>query len=229
MPRNGSKMVCLICSISFILFSFLAAVHFWCYYEPFYASEHRKLTLYGKSIADHIGISLDELDELTSFTLNYLNDKDASLDLQMKIKGQIREVFTQEEKQHMVDVQRLNLIANKLLLLSGAVTLVCLAYLIITKQPFSTLFYVYKRTMLTVLAVFAVLGIWVFIDFDSFWTLFHHIFFPGNELWILDLRKDVLIMIVPPEFFYHLVIRILFTFIALLIGGYLMLKRTGRA
>ena len=228
MPRKDYKMVCLICSLSFILFAFLGAVHFWCFHEPFYASEHRKLTLYGKSLPEHIGISIEELDELTSFTLDYLNDKNASLDRQMNIKGQMREVFTEDEKLHMVDVQKLNLIANKLLLISAIICLICIAFLLIKKQPFSILFNVYKKTMLTVLSVFAALGIWVFLDFDSFWTMFHHVFFPGNDLWILDLRKDILIMIVPPEFFYHLVIRILFTFIAILFTGFAVLSFLGR-
>ena len=122
MPKTSYKAICYLCSFCFILFALLASIHFWCFYEPFYASEHRSLTLYGKSIADHIGINETELDELTHFTLSYLNDKDASLDKQMIVKGQLREVFTDDEKLHMIDVRNLNLIANKLLIISGTLS-----------------------------------------------------------------------------------------------------------
>ncbi len=61
------------------------------------------------------------------------------------------------------------------------------------------------------------LGAWILIDFDGFWTYFHHVFFPGNDLWLLDLRSDILIMIVPPEFFNHLVVTIVITFVSLIL------------
>ncbi len=223
MPKTSSKPFCYLCSFSFILFALLASIHFWSFYEPFYASEHRSLTLYGKPIHEHIGIGLEELDELTHFTLSYLNDKDASLDKQMTVKGQLREVFTDDEKLHMIDVRNLNLTANCLMAVSGIVFALSLAYLLIRKYPLGDLFVAYKKVLLIVMTVFLVLGAWVFIDFDSFWTMFHHVFFPGNDLWILDLRKDILIMIVPPEFFFHLVSRIFFTFIGSLLLGYFVL------
>ena len=222
MPKTSFRIICYICSISFILFALLGSIHFWCFYEPFYASEHRSLTLYGKTIPEHIGISVEELDELTHFTRSYLNDKDASLDKQMTIKGKMCEVFTDDEKLHMIDVRNLNLIANKLLILSGIVFVMTLFYLLIRKYPLGELFAVYKKVLLIVLAVFLVLGAWVFIDFDSFWNFFHHIFFAANDLWILDLRRDILIMIVPPEFFNHLVITITVTFFVLLLSPVLL-------
>ena len=229
MPKTSSKLLRYVCCFSFILFALLGSIHFWSFYEPFYASEHRSLTLYGKPIPEHIGISIDELDELTHFTLSYLNDKDASLDKQMTVKGQLREVFTDDEKLHMVDVRRLNLTANFLLILSGILFALSLGYLIIKKYPMQDLFMTYKKVLLIILSVFLLLGAWVFIDFDSFWTMFHHVFFPGNDLWILDLRKDILIMIVPPEFFFHLVSRIFFTFIGSILLAYVLLRMNRRS
>ena len=83
-------------------------------------------------------------------------------------------------------------------------------------------------TSITVTVFLAVVGSWILIDFDSFWTFFHHIFFAGNDLWLLDLRKDVLIMIVPPDFFNHLVITIVITFIILLVIAYIILSYLSR-
>ena len=203
-------------SLCFILFALLGSIHFWCFNESFYKSEHRKLTLYGKSIADHIGISDEDLDDLTHFTLSYLNDPDASLDKQMNINGKMREVFTDDEKAHMVDVRNLNLIANKLLIISFVICVVLIGIMIFKKMSFAELFYVYKKVLIYVMIFIGALSIWIIIDFDSFWTFFHHIFFAGNDLWILDLRKDVLIMIVPPDFFNHLVLTIVISFVGLI-------------
>ena len=215
--KNYRNKLSSIVSLLLILFFLLSAVHFWCFHQPFYDSEHSKLTLYGKSIPEHIGISEDDLKDLTAFTLAYLNNKDASLDRQMIIKGELREVFTDDEKAHMIDVQRLNLTANVLLVLSFVIVSVYLFLYVRKKYPIDELYLSYKRVLKYTLIFLAVLGLWILIDFDSFWTMFHHIFFAGNDLWILDLRKDILIMIVPPDFFNHLVIVISISFFILLL------------
>ncbi len=224
MQKNRySKTLGMVFSVSFIIFSLLLSVHFWSFNESFYRSEHSKLKLYGRSIAEHIGITEDDLDKLTSFTLHYLNDPDASLDIQMKVNGVEREIFTDDEKLHMVDVRNLNLAANVILIVTGILCVSCMIYFVVTKC-FDTLFLSYKKTLLYAAIFFGILICWIVIDFDSFWTMFHHLFFPSNELWLLDLRKDILIMIVPPEFFNHLVLTIVATFISLVVCMYLLLS-----
>ena len=218
MPKTNSRILGLIVSVSFIFFSLLGSIHFWCFNESFYKSEHDKLILYGKHISEYIGISDEDLQKLTHFTLTYLNDPKATLDIQMEVKGKTREIFTDDEKAHMVDVQKLNLTANYLLIGSGVVFAISMILYIVKKYPFSDLSLSYKRVLLYVLVFVGCIGMWILIDFDSFWTFFHHIFFAGNDLWLLDLRSDILIMIVPPEFFNHLVITIVITFVSLIMS-----------
>lgn len=213
MNSKIQKILTYIISISFILGTFLGTVHFCCFNEDFYTREHEKITLYGKSINEHIGISKDELKNLTSFTLDYLNDPNSSLDLEMNIKGEFREVFTDDEKTHMVDVRTLNLASIYICVISFLVFTLCCIYYVVHKGSTYLLFRNYIKTLIYTLLIFTILGSWVLIDFDSFWTLFHKIFFRGNDLWILDLRKDILIMIVPPQFFNDLVVRIIILFI----------------
>ena len=217
--KNSDKTLYNIFAFLFIIGSLILAIHFWSFNEPFYRSEHSKLTLYGKSIADHIGISEEDLDTLTHFTLTYLNDPKANLEIQMNVKGEMREIFTDDEKLHMIDVKKLNLTANCLMVISGIISFVGIAYAFIKKKA-DLLFLSYKKVLMYVAIVIGVLGIWILIDFDSFWTSFHHVFFPSNDLWLLDLRKDILIMIVPPEFFNHLVVTIVVTFIAIIAVSY---------
>lgn len=212
-----------IISVSFILMTFLGVVHICCFDENFYTKEHEKITLYGKHINEHIGISNEDLQELTSFTLDYLNDPNATLDKKMTIKGKIREVFTDDEKLHMVDVRKLNLAFVYICIFSFIIFSISMLIYIFDKFSIYLLYKNYLRTLLYTLLFFGILGFWILLDFDSFWTFFHKIFFTGNELWILDLRKDILIMIVPPEFFNDLVIRILLSFVlSILLFGLLL-------
>ena len=135
-----------------------------------------------------------------------------------------REIFTDDEKAHMVDVRNLNLAANYILIASSIIFVVFMILYIKNKSSFTILYRQYLNILKYVMVFVGFLGLWIIIDFDSFWTFFHHIFFSGNDLWLLDLRKDILIMIVPPQFFNNLVIRITVSFIALLILFYLLLK-----
>ena len=227
MQKKNYKFIYYLTTISFILFSLLAVVHFNCFNEPFYTYEHNKLKLYGKGIAEYIGISNEDLIELTHFTLEYLNDESLTLDKQMFINGELREVFTDDEKLHMVDVRKLNLTANKVMIISGIIFLICLLYIIIKKYSFYDYYLVNKKIYKYLLIFFVVLGAWILIDFNSFWNFFHHIFFSGNDLWILDLRKDILIMIVPPEFFFHLVTVVFISYIVVLAIYYYLIKHIG--
>ena len=135
----------------------------------------------------------------------------------MNVNGKQREIFTDDEKAHMVDVRNLNLAANYLLFDSIVVFTAFMILYIFRKYPFSQLYLSYKKIISYLMIFIGCLGAWILIDFDGFWTYFHHVFFPGNDLWLLDLRSDILIMIVPPEFFNHLVVTIVITFVSLIL------------
>ena len=64
------------------------------------------------------------------------------------------------------------------------------------------------------LAVFAAIAIYAAVDFTSFWTSFHHVFFT-NDLWLLDPATDNLILMVPEQFFFDLVFRIVGWFVGI--------------
>ena len=201
-------------AISFIFLLLLSVIFFWSFNETFYRFEHSIIRLNNTPLSEYIGISDEQLDELTSFTLNYLKDKDATLDKQMVIKGNLREVFNQKEKDHMIDVQALVINARNINIIL-LIIYECSLFIVIKNKLYNELF----KTQLNIYKVFGmflmILIAWIIIDFNSFWNYFHHIFFSGNDLWILDLNKDILIMIVPPEFFFHLVGIIVICFIIL--------------
>ena len=226
--QKKNSSICYLISACFILCALLASVHFWSFNLDFYRKQHDSIMLYGKHISEYIGFSDEDLADLTEFTLDYLNDPDATLDRKMEIKGSLREVYTDDEKLHMVDVRKLNLAANCLCIASFVIVVLGIFWMILKKQPLSDLHKAYSRVLKIIMIVITVLAVWIVIDFDSFWTAFHHVFFASNELWILDLRKDILIMIVPPEFFNNLVIYIVITFVILVMAFYLVLHIVGK-
>lgn len=48
--------------------------------------------------------------------------------------------------------------------------------------------------------LFLLFGIWAFVDFDSLFTAFHALCFPGKDNWIFDARTDQIIRVLPEVF-----------------------------
>ena len=115
----------------------------------------------------------------------------------------------------MVDVRVLYLNARVLLLGLGGIGLVILVFLFIKnkKKALIPVLAGYMDANVILLAFAAAIGVFVLVDFDTFWTNFHHIFFT-NDLWLLDPRTDVLINMVPGQFFFDLVFGIACSFLA---------------
>lgn len=65
---------------------------------------------------------------------------------------------------------------------------------------------------------FAVIGGLAALDFDTAFTVFHTIFFPGKSNWLFDWNKDAIIRILPQDFFMNCAILILVSIITLCVG-----------
>lgn len=55
-------------------------------------------------------------------------------------------------------------------------------------------------TFVFMTAAVLLLGLWALVDFESLFTAFHTLFFPGKTNWIFDFRYDQIILILPEEF-----------------------------
>lgn len=194
----------------------------------FYRHEYQK---YGQAQA--IGIEDEELMDLTHVVLDYLWGSRDTLDLQMQLDGGIREVFSQLEKDHMVDVKELISLARIVMVgaLAGGAMLWALGYLLGKKEKggvrASGIGYLVGELLLIV-------GIGVFVllclqDFTEQFVVFHEIFFDGG--WMLN-ATDMLIMMFPENFFADcaLLILVVFGVGALLtaIGAVMMVVLGGR-
>ncbi len=197
----------------------------------FFESEYGKL-----HTASDIGISEEDLTAVTHKLLNYITDADTDLDIKASIGGEMQEVFGQREKDHMVDVKALYLKARlvRTVCLIGAAVLIAAVFLTQKKQALRTLgrFFLYVSGVFVI--VIGALAIYAAIDFPSFWISFHRLFFT-NDLWLLDPATDVLIMMVPEQFFSDLVMRIIARFVSVFLAlnavsaaGLIILRKKNR-
>ena len=169
------------------------------------------------------GISQSDLREITDKFLNYLNDIEDDLNIEKNINGERQEIFGETEKLHMVDVKNLFLkgiyIRNFSLIF---VILSVIALMIKDKKNIGKTLIVSSSISFGFIGLLSML---MYIDFNKYFTYFHKIFFT-NDLWLLNPDTDVLIQMLPLEFFYSIATKIASIFILeliilILIGLYL--------
>lgn len=209
-----AKLMAAAAAVLLILALLIVSIEMFALNESFFKSEYDKL-----DTAESIGISEEGLTTVTQRLLAYTRGETPNLDMQEEIGGEMQEVFGQREKDHMIDVRDLYLAARgvRIAAIVVAIVLITILFVMLRGKALSVL----CKTVLIVsggfLAGVAVIGIWAAVDFTSFWTSFHHVFFT-NDLWILDPRNDVLIRMVPQQFFSDLVTRIIIRFISMFIA-----------
>ena len=87
------------------------------------------------------------------------------------------------------------------------------------------LFIGYKYSLSLVGLIIAFLLLFCLMDFEGFWLAFHHLFFPFNDLYILDPRYDILVMMVPEGFFFDLCVLIVASTSVMLVGLFFVLRK----
>lgn len=235
MNKNGrvwSAVCASAASVLLIVALLILSIEMFALNPSFFTGEYSKL-----NTAQDIGMSEQDLTAVTNKLINYITDADKDLNMKADIGGEMQEVFGEREKDHMVDVKALYLSARSVrtVFFIGAAVLVIATFVIRKKQALKTL----CKSFLYVSGVFVVivgaLGLYAAVDFTSFWISFHHLFFT-NDLWLLDPRTDVLIMMVPEQFFSDLVARIIIRFISLFVAlnaaaaaGLIIIKKRSKA
>lgn len=223
-------LFCVLGSAMLIVALLIMSVELFALNQGFFSSEYQKL-----GTASSIGMTQDTLDTVTKNLLDYTNGSRDSLDMTAEINGTQREVFDDREKAHMVDVRALNLHAKDVMYICFicAAALFILAFILRGKNTFKPLCRSFTRVSAVAVVVIGAIAIYAAVDFYGFWTNFHHVFFT-NDLWLLDPNTEVLINMVPEQFFSDLVMSIIATFVSAflalnivaLIGSHIIKKRS---
>ena len=220
--RNISDHVMkLIFIVIFPLIVLLSVIQIYSFNQDFYMNQYEK-----NQVSKISKISLENLDDVTEVIIDYLKDNRKNLEFQTEIDGEIVEVFGKREKLHMEDVKEL--FQKGFVIRNYGIILIFICITIFFKFSASGKKLIFNSLLLSSILSFSIiliLFIMIKMNFMKYFTHFHKIFF-DNDLWLLDPRKDVLIQILPIEFFINISIKIgtLFTSIKVVIFSVSLLK-----
>lgn len=222
--KNLSKLCFFLAAFALFIALFLTSVDLNSFNRGFYKSEYKKL-----NTAQEIGMSTDDLTHTTEVLLDYIQGKRDDLTVNATIHGTERAVFNEKEIMHMVDVKNLYInamsVKNSLWIAFGL--LLALGIWLSKKEVLRIGSDMFLKALVSMGVFVGALGFYALVDFDSFWIQFHYVFFT-NELFFLDPTTDILIQMVPSQFFFDLVLRIAIMFIGSLLvvwGGSYFIRR----
>ena len=138
--------------------------------------------------------------------------------------------FNEREILHMRDVQVLFKYGFILKYISIIVSILIIGFFLIQGEKDILGIYMYKGLFINwIIAVLLI--VMIYLDFNKYFTYFHEIFFT-NDLWLLDPNTDLLIQMLPEEFFITMAKNIglsFFIYVAILqVIGYVIYKRGRR-
>lgn len=207
-----SKVLLVLFWIFYILF-FLSFTILWASSDTdFFMKQYKSY-----NAAQTIGVSQESLKEVTIVLQNYLNGKVDSLDIEIERNGTAGQFFNQREKDHMVDVVLLFDFAKWVQGVSLSAMLFIFALLITVladkdkKLNFKRLIKPYFPTVGLIAVLSSVIAFFATINFEKLWNFAHTLVF-SNDLWLLDPNTDMLINLVPLNFFIAITTRIALVF-----------------
>lgn len=215
------KTCAIVASVCFLLFTLLSLVNILCFSHSFYAYEYEK-----NDQAEVIGMSDEDLLKSTDALLDYLKGKREDISVSAEVNGIEREVFTERESLHMVDVRKLYDNAMLAKNIAGTVSLL-LFLLIVTvwkKDRYAILKDGFENGLFMIgSCVFCIL-IWAVADFNNFWMDFHYLFF-DNDLFLLDPSSSIMINMFPESFFFDMVLLIIASFVLVCLICYFTIRK----
>ena len=154
-------------------------------------------------VSERTGIEPDELQRVADEFKAYFRNDDERLEVRATVYGEERDLFREREILHMIDVKRLmrgvGLIEQVSFYTMAGLALALLA-LIGRRAALITVGRGLTAGAALCFVILIALGIGLAAGFDALFTRFHLISF-ANDLWLLDPRRDFLVMIFPETFF----------------------------
>ena len=215
------KTCAIVASVCFLLFTLLSLVNILCFSHSFYAYEYEK-----NDQAEVIGMSDEDLLKSTDALLDYLKGKREDISVSAEVNGIEREVFTERESLHMVDVRKLYDNAMLAKNIAGTVSLL-LFLLIVTvwkKDRYAILKDGFENGLFMIGSCVVCILIWAVADFNNFWMDFHYLFF-DNDLFLLDPSSSIMINMFPESFFFDLVLLIIASFVPVCLICYFTIRK----
>jgi len=178
------------------------------------------------NIEQRTGVPDAELNRIADELIDYFGNDDEFMNIQLYD----RDLFNTREIIHMKDVKARVLWMYILTYIAGAVLVGYLVWGFMRGgrrflEP--ALRRICRGGLYTIVSL-AAEGIIVGIAFDFFFTLFHEILF-RNDFWLLDPRRDFLVVMFPEQFWFEATLLVAFATVAMALllagGSWLGLRR----
>lgn len=128
-----------------------------------------------------------------------------------------KDIFSEQDKEHMVDVRDLYGLLYNVILAMASVIMTIGIYMMFNRRHIhiEELAENFNKTSIYFLVVLGAIALFAVLNFEAFWTMFHKIFF-DNDLWLMDPSRDALIQMMPEPLFANLVFKIVLNFLTFL-------------
>lgn len=222
------KKILALAIAAFFFANFASSLTLISFNESFYESFYQE-----NKTAQALEMSLSDLMKGTSHLLDYIQEKEANLEVEVVVNDRVVSMYNQKEIDHMVDVLDLFKTLKVIQWSFYGFFIIMMGYWIIFKRT-TFISDVLKASKLALGIMGVIMGsllIVAVVDFNWFWTVFHQVLF-DNELWLLNPATDRLIVMVPLHFFQQLVLAIVLTWLASLavwLGSLVLINRRKEA
>lgn len=157
------------------------------------------------NISDSVGLSSDKLILKYNNLIDYINFGKEEL---------IKNDFNNREVLHMKDVYNLFKINTYISYFTGLITLAYLIYMIkfifdkrrvyiSNIREKSILFKYTYKSMIFIIIICLILAFIISVNFEKSFIIFHKLLF-NNDLWLLNPETDIMIRMLPQEYFMNL-------------------------
>ncbi|TCT16839.1 integral membrane protein (TIGR01906 family) [Natranaerovirga pectinivora] len=196
MKRFVNNLIGIITGILFLNIIFFTSIQIIAYNDAYYSWHYSHY-----NIMEDTNIEKEDLMFITDEMIAFLKGQRHDLVIPLGVGNE--EVFGEREKLHMEDVQILFLQGHKIRNYSLIlfITIILLSILL-KKKMLAILMRWIQYVIGGFISIIVVLSIIISTNFNYFFTVFHELFF-DNDLWLLDPRTDLLINMVPLQFFIN--------------------------
>lgn len=165
-------------------------------------------SIQNKVTLETYGIDETDLGLITNELTQYLKNNTDDLIFTITQNGQKTQAFEDRELKHMVDVQNIYILLNRIKYLFYAI--IGSFFLWNKKRLLESFSYAFILSLSFILGI----GISVFLFFNKAFILFHKLSF-NNDLWLLDPKTDLMIQLLPLSFFKEIALFIVSIFLIL--------------
>lgn len=173
---------------------------------------------------EEAGVNEEQLNLVIDHLIDYLKDNESDLQMMIRLEdGTTKDAFTEREIIHMIDVKNLFIGGSIIGIAAIILSIMSITLLLLKRDWFhaKTTKYI-KYVIFGIIGLFVLVTLYVLIDFDSFFDLFHEMFFT-NDMWLLD-EDTMLIIMFTETLFLIIVIEILLLFFIYLLTYLLFLN-----